>query len=122
MSKKKVLATEDAPNHIKRLPPKEPDTTPQLNLVDVLELHSFSGEQLELGLREFRIKGIDQLLTHVKQSLKKKEEKDALNKYLRMCPPIEKLTAHILEEHPQSKEWFAVYNEKLKQKIPNLQR
>tara|TARA_B100000745_G_scaffold296537_1_gene242057 strand:- start:3175 stop:3543 length:369 start_codon:yes stop_codon:yes gene_type:complete len=122
MSRKARLRDEHEPNHIKRLPPKELDTEPELDLVALLDLQSFNGEQLELALREYRIKGIDLLLADIKKTLKKKEEKDALNKYLRMCPSIERLTGHLLNEYPKSKEWFKEYNQKLKLKIPNLKR
>lgn len=122
MAKKIKLRNESEPNHITLLPPKEADTKPSVDLVALLDLDSFVGEQRELGLREYRIKGIDVLLSDIKKTYTKKEDKDALNKYLRMCPSIEQLTAHILTEYPKSKEWFADYSERLKLKIPSLKR
>lgn len=119
MSEKKKAEVEFVPSKVKRLPPKEPDTALPVDMVELLDLSAFTDEALELALRDYRIKGVDQLLTDVKKNIRKKEERDALNKYVRMCPPVEKLTAHLLSEHPECKQWFKIYNEKLRKKFGN---
>lgn len=105
------------PCRVKRLPPKEPDTTPPVDMLALLDLHDCDEDAREYALRAYRIKGIDLLLSDLKKTLTKKEDRDALQKYLRMCPSIEKLTAHLLSEYPKSKKWFVSYSAQLRHEL-----
>jgi len=98
----------------------KPNTdTPELDYVELLQLHNFSEAEQELGAREYRIRGVDSIINELKKELDK-EEANALNRYLRMCPPIVDLTDYLKSHYPESKPLFAAYIPKLHKKIPTL--
>lgn len=78
-------------------------STTDTNPIDVAELLGISdrseSEQEEL-LRTFRIKTIDKIIAELKKAIDK-EEQQSLNRFLRMCPRIDDLIAHLQNEHKQ---------------------
>ncbi len=92
------------------------DETNQINLAHLLKLEGFSEEQQELGLREFRIRGIDTVITDLKKLLDT-EGKTALNNQLKMCPSIECLVAHLQNEHKELDSVLESYLPKLHKKL-----
>ena len=88
---------------------------PQVDYIELLQLESHTKKQKEIGAREFRIRGIDLIIADLKKILKK-EEADALNRYLRMCPGIDQLTLNV-KSYKESASLFKDYIPKLHQKI-----
>lgn len=87
--------------------------------ITLLELDTLSPDQQELGLREFRIRGIDTVLDQLKKVLGK-EERTALNNHLKMCPSVECLTAHLEAEYTEFTQILENYLPKLHKVISNI--
>ena len=95
---------------------KPGDEQHKINLTKLLELDSFSSEIQELGLREWRIRGIDVVINQIKKQVSK-EDATAINRYLRMCPSIECLTEHLQKEYPEFNQAISEYKPKLHKKL-----
>ena len=97
---------------------RQPDEL-TLDLDTLLRLDSVRPPERAAGQREFRIRGIDEVIKQLKLKLSK-DEANAINRYLRLCPSIEQLTNHLVEHYPESRAVIDSYADKLHQKLPKL--
>lgn len=97
----------------------KPSDETAIDFTELLELKEFTSDAAELGAREFRIRGIDVVINDLKKSLDK-EEANALNRYLQMCPTIDCLITHLQSDYPEFKTALADYLPKLHAKVPKL--